>query len=373
MTRIPKRCLRVSQRKIRNIVVLWIVTFVVSLTLGVWQSDAIAAPQKNAKVSNAKKTITYVVVKGDSVDKIARKYEVGIKDIARWNNLADVSRIRIGQKLRIRVPKGSVIESSVEKKRSSGYTQNVNYIVKKGDNLTKISRKTGVSIEELKKHNRDLRKNPDRLRVGQKIVLRVRKFDGATGVSRGYANNGSLSGGVQLRSGDGYVVRNPKRSYGTALSVGLIMDAMSAYAAKYPKAPRFAIGDLSVEHGGKLIPHLSHQSGRDVDISYINSNRKEFIGFAKMNASNFDVEKNWYVIEYFLKTKQVQYIFVDYELQKLLYDHARKKGYTDAQLRTMIQYPNGKRSYHAIVRHSKGHADHFHVRFVCASTDKDCR
>ena len=321
--------------------------FVVCLTMSFGQSDAFAAPKKKPKTSNAKQTITYVVAKGDSVDKIARKYEVRTDDIARWNNLADVSRIRIGQKLRIRVPKGTVIESPAGKKGAPVITQNVNYVVKKGDNLGKIARKTGVSIEELKKNNKALRKNPDRLRVGQTIVLRVQKFDGATGVSRGLANNGSLSGGIQLPAGAGYVVRNPKRSYGTSLSVGLIIDAMSAYAAKYPKAPRFAIGDLSVEHGGKLIPHLSHQSGRDVD-------------------------KNWFVIEYFLKTKKVQYIFVDYDLQKLLYDHAKKKGYTDAQLRTMIQYPNGKKSYSAIVRHAKGHADHFHVRFVCASTDKDC-
>lgn len=361
-----------SRRNIKSIVVLWFMAFVVCLTMSFGQSDAFAAPKKKSKTSNAKQTITYVVAKGDSVDKIARKYEVRTDDIARWNNLADVSRIRIGQKLRIRVPKGTVIEAPAGKKGAPVITQNVNYVVKKGDNLGKIARKTGVSIEELKKNNKELRKNPDRLRVGQTIVLRVQKFDGATGVSRGLANNGSLSGGIQLPAGAGYVVRNPKRSYGTSLSVGLIIDAMSAYAAKYPKAPRFAIGDLSVEHGGKLIPHLSHQSGRDVDISYINSNLKEFVGFSKMNASNFDVDKNWFVIEYFLKTKKVQYIFVDYDLQKLLYDHAKKKGYTDAQLRTMIQYPNGKKSYSAIVRHAKGHADHFHVRFVCASTDKDC-
>ncbi len=335
-------------------------------------ADAWAAPKKKTQTASAKQTITYVVAKGDSVDKIARKYEVRADDIARWNNLADASRIKIGQKLRIRVPKGSVAEASGGKNSAPVISQNVNYVVKKGDNLGKIARKTGVSIEELKKNNKELRKNPDKLRVGQTIVLRVKKFDGATGVSRGLANNGSLSGGIQRPAGAGYVVRNPKRSYGTALSVGLIIDAMASYAAKYPKAPRFAIGDLSAERGGKLTPHLSHQSGRDVDISYINSNKKEFVGFAKMNASNLDVEKNWHVIEYFLKSQKVQYIFVDYELQKLFYDYAKKQGYSDARLKTLIQYPNGKKSYSAIMRHAKGHADHMHVRFVCSETDKDC-
>ena len=92
-----------------------------------------------------------------------------------------------------------------------------------------------------------------------------------------------------------------------------------------------------------------------------------------MNADNLDVEKNWYVLEYFLKTKKVQYIFVDYNLQKYFYDYARVHGYSDAQLKSIIQYPNGKKSYFAIIRHSNGHVNHFHVRFVCAATDKDCK
>lgn len=333
----------------------------------------LAAPKKKASRSNAKETITYIVKKGDNVGKIAKQYDVRPDDVARWNNLSDVSRIKIGQKLRIRVPKGSVVVNSGKNAKAPVITQNVSYVVKKGDNLGKIARKTGVSIDDLKKNNPSLRKNPDRLRVGQTLVLRVQRFDGASGVSRGLANNGSLAGGIQLSHGPGHIVRNPSRSYGTALSVGLILDAMEAYHRKYPKSARFGIGDLSVKNGGKLTPHLSHQSGRDVDISYIHESNKETPHFVKMNASNIDIAKNWYVIEYFLKSGKIQYIFVDYELQKLFYDYAKAHGYTDKQLESMIQYPNGKKSYKAVVRHAKGHADHFHVRFVCAKTDIHCR
>lgn len=338
--------------------------------LGVSFSSEAAPKKSSQKVSSAKETITYVVKKGDSVEKIAKSYDVRANDIARWNNLSDVSRIRIGQKLRIRVPKGSVVSTS--RKSAPIITQNVSYVVKKGDNLGKISRKTGVSIEELKKNNPSLRKSPDKLRVGQTLVLKVQRFDGSTGVSRGLANNGSLANGIVLKPGPGYIVRNAKRSYGTALTVGLIMDAMGAYAQKYPKAPRFGIGDLSTERGGKLTPHLSHQSGRDVDISYIHKSQKETPNFVRMSKDTLDIEKNWFVLEYFLKTQKVQYIFIDYDLQKYFYEYAKSRGYSDAQLSKMIQYPNGKKSYHAIIRHSKGHADHFHVRFVCASTDIGC-
>ncbi|MBR4985852.1 MAG: penicillin-insensitive murein endopeptidase [Proteobacteria bacterium] len=347
-------------------------TFILCLFTGI-TNFADAAPKKKPAANNSKETITYVVQKGDSVGKIAKKYDVRAEDIARWNNLSDIAHIKIGQKLRIRVPKGTVSKSSSGSGQAPTITQSVSYVVKKGDTLGKISRKTGVSIADLKKNNKSLQKNPDKLKVGQTLVLRVQRFDGATGVSRGLANNGSLSGGIELKSGPGYTVRNPARSYGTALTNSLIMDTLAAYRAKYPKAPNYLIGDLSTKNGGKLTPHLSHQSGRDVDISYIATNPKNFVGFARMNASNFDAEKNWYTLERFLSTKKVQYIFVDYEVQKLLYNQAKKLGYTDSQLKPMIQYPNGKKSYYAIIRHAKGHADHFHVRFVCASTDVNCQ
>ena len=342
--------------------------FVVLISL-FWIPSAWA---KTPNRSSAKQTIVYEVRNGDSLSKIAKQYDTKVSDIVRWNNLANEHQIRKGQRLKIRVPKSkaTAYKNSAPAK-SDVIVQNIEYTVVRGDSLSKIARKTGVSIDELKKNNRNLRKNPDKLRVGQKIVLRVKRFE-QTGVSRGLANRGSLSGGVKLASGPGYIVRHPERAYGTALSVGNIMDAMKHYHKKYPKGPRFAVGDLSKKNGGYLKPHLSHQSGRDVDISYVNKNNKEFVGFARMNRNNFDVPKNWTLIEAFLNSKQVQYIFVDYELQALLYQHALENGYSKERLKTIIQYPNGKQSYHAIIRHSKGHADHMHVRFICAKTDVNC-
>lgn len=340
-------------------------------------SAAFAAPKKAPKVP-PKETITYVVQKGDSVDKIAKKYNVLSADLVRWNNLSNSAMIKIGQKLKIRVPKGSAMASSPAassgKAASSSLvvTQNVYYIVKKGDNLGKIARKNGITVEQLKKNNKALAKNPDHVRVGDKLIIEVKKMASGSAVSRGLANNGSLSGGILLHNGPGYQVRNPKHSYGTALTIGLIMESMAHYAQKFPKGPKYIIGDISAQNGGKLSPHLSHQSGRDVDISYINKD-KNFVGFFKANASTLDVEKSWATLEYFLKSGKIQYIFVDYDVQKFFYDYAKAHGYTDNQLKNLIQYPNGKKSYSAIMRHSKGHADHYHVRFVCANSDVNCK
>ena len=45
--------------------------------------------------------VTYVVKRGDTLQRIAAIYGVSIKDLVAWNNLADRSYLRVGQKLKI--------------------------------------------------------------------------------------------------------------------------------------------------------------------------------------------------------------------------------------------------------------------------------
>lgn len=57
--------------------------------------------------------IYYQVKKGDTLEKIAQKYKVSIKDLKEWNNLK-TNRIKIGQKLIV----GVIKEKKVEKEKS---------------------------------------------------------------------------------------------------------------------------------------------------------------------------------------------------------------------------------------------------------------
>ena len=45
--------------------------------------------------------ITHVVKQGDKVAKIAEKYGVTIAQIKKWNNIPDINKVKIGQKLKI--------------------------------------------------------------------------------------------------------------------------------------------------------------------------------------------------------------------------------------------------------------------------------
>ena len=82
----------------------------------------------------------YVVKRGDTLWDIARAHGVSIRNIKRANSLTS-NRIYTGRKLKIPV-------SSKDSKGSGKY-----YTVRRGDSLTRISKKYGVSVRAIKKLN----------------------------------------------------------------------------------------------------------------------------------------------------------------------------------------------------------------------------
>ena len=70
----------------------------------------------------------------------------------------------------------------------------------------------------------------------------------------------------------------------------------------------------------------------------------------------------------FLETDAIEYMFVDYRLQGLLYKHARLKGYSKRKLKETFQYPRGRGRTKGIIRHSPSHKNHIHIRFKPSAT-----
>ncbi len=95
----------------------------------------------------------YVVEPGDTLEKIAKKFGTDVNTIARYNGIADVNNIKVGQILRI-APK------SVEK---------AEYTVQKGDTLYNIAKMWGTTVDKLAELNGI--RNPDKLEVGRIIKL----------------------------------------------------------------------------------------------------------------------------------------------------------------------------------------------------------
>ena len=91
--------------------------------------------------------IIYTVLKGDYLGKIAKKYNVNIYNLKKWNKLK-TSKINEGEKMVIFVDKAHLKKISFESFRKE------EYIVKKGDTLWSIAQKLdGITVSEIQELN----------------------------------------------------------------------------------------------------------------------------------------------------------------------------------------------------------------------------
>lgn len=173
-----------------------------------------------------------------------------------------------------------------------------------------------------------------------------------------------LAHAAKLETGAGYVVRHPQRAFGEKYVVEYLRHSIAEVRALYPDVPTLAIGDISAEHGGKISQHVSHQTGVDVDVGFYFKTTVD--NFATADRS-FDLEANWALLAAFARTAAlddgVKMIFLDYAIQRRLYDYAKQRGTPDSELEFMFQYPRGSDELSGLVRHWPGHDNHFHVRF----------
>lgn len=136
--------------------------------------------------------VQHKVKRGETLERIAQKYDAAIADIKSWNKLRS-SRIFAGQILEIYSPSsrdeiensdngnGNGKSSAASHRLHSYNTATVTHIVKRGDTLEKIAHQYSVTIADVKKWNR-LRSS--KIFVGQKLKIQnsddsVEKMNGS--------------------------------------------------------------------------------------------------------------------------------------------------------------------------------------------------
>jgi hypothetical protein len=256
------------------------------------------------------------------------------------------------------------------------------HTVVSGETLTSIGKQVGCTVRELKKANE---LGNDDLDVGQELSIpdcdhapRDKPVKVTTGQSLGKPWRGHLAHATELEAGKGYHIRRPWRAFGTSYTVGYIRRAIAEERRRFPKEHVLAVGDISQQKGGEISDHHSHQSGRDVDMGLFYKKQPEGYpdSFVTADESNLDCEKTLALIEAFAKTHDkpggVQVIFLDFEVQGILYKWARAHGVDEDHLDFLFQFPHGRGTMDGLVRHEPNHADHFHVRFQCAPGDRGC-
>jgi len=119
----------------------------------------------------------YTVKKGDTLWDIARKYNLTVSKLKEINNLS-TNNLKIGQVLKIKETKED---------KASNY---IEYIVKKGDNLSTIANKYNTTVNELKTLNNltsNLIKIDQVLKIPNKYIkYKVIKGDNLTKIANKY-------------------------------------------------------------------------------------------------------------------------------------------------------------------------------------------
>ncbi|MBI4703003.1 MAG: penicillin-insensitive murein endopeptidase, partial [Deltaproteobacteria bacterium] len=193
------------------------------------------------------------------------------------------------------------------------------------------------------------------------LAHRVREDPSSLGpMSVGEPSSGALVNGVQLRAGRGHELVDPANSWGTQETIEYLTRCIDAVQSRFPGTPKMQIGHLSARRGGHLSPHKSHQSGRDVDVSYyLRGSPRRW--YRRATEDGLDRPRSWAFVRAVLTETDVQYVFMNTSVQKLLKEYAFQIGEDPAWLDDVFQYQS-----HAgapIIRHAPGHDTHIHVRF----------
>lgn len=193
--------------------------------------------------------------------------------------------------------------------------------------------------------------------------------DGAT--SLGTPNHGTLAAGIQLPfDPTRYTRRDAKRSYATSQTLRTIQAAFTSLRRDRGVHAEVMIGDISLPRGGSFAPHVSHTSGRDIDIRLVLAGGlgRETIPFL---AEQVDWDATWALVHSFLETGDVSYVFLDFQHQAHLHAAGLRAGVHAQVLEQWFAWPDGYDSA-SIIRHEPGHRAHMHVRLGCTGQGPRC-
>lgn len=108
--------------------------------------------RQNTKRSGHK--VTYQVKAGDSIWDISRHYKVGMRSLAKWNNMAPTDPLKIGQKLVIWTKQPQQLANLSQQHKAK--TKKIRYKVRSGDSLARIASKFNVSLNSVKRWNKKM-------------------------------------------------------------------------------------------------------------------------------------------------------------------------------------------------------------------------
>lgn len=128
----------------------------------IFLDDNSQIPNTEKTNGNNTETVYYTVVRGDTLSAIASRYGTTVQEIAQINGIQNVNLIYPGQVLRI------ITNSNIPVSETNSINKTY-YTIKRGDTLSGISRRYGVSVQNIANWNNI--KNPNLIYPGQRLIL----------------------------------------------------------------------------------------------------------------------------------------------------------------------------------------------------------
>lgn len=130
------------------------------------QTESAQTPETNVTVSN---TSYYTVKGGDTLSRIAGQFNTTVNNLAALNDIHNVNRIYVGQRLLIRQPAKQQQQTNSKQNETNTTTNSNTYTVKSGDTLSGIAGKFNTTYTQLAQLNHI--SNPNMIHVGQVLTL----------------------------------------------------------------------------------------------------------------------------------------------------------------------------------------------------------
>jgi membrane-bound lytic murein transglycosylase D len=130
---------------------------------------------KNSRITSIQNTNrtgnkrVHIVRSGQSLWSISRSYGVTTRALAKWNGIAPIDTLSVGQKLVVWTRKGATQTVSINQTRPSNALHALRYTVRKGDSLYRIANRFNIRVSDIKLWNRVGKY----LQPGQKLKLYV--------------------------------------------------------------------------------------------------------------------------------------------------------------------------------------------------------
>jgi LysM repeat protein len=125
------------------------------------------APATPAPAANPSE---YVIVKGDNFASIGKKFGVSVKALEAANPTVVPTRMKVGDKIQIPAATAGAAGGATTMSMATDTGEKI-YVVKSGDNLTKIASAHGTTVKTLRALNN---LSTDAIKVGDKLKLPVK-------------------------------------------------------------------------------------------------------------------------------------------------------------------------------------------------------